>query len=47
MYLFLSIEGVQNMPPQYISLWCVDHFELKGNQDQGDSGKPFTSPLTA
>lgn len=37
----------QNMPPQNVSIWQVDHFELKGTKTQQTQEKLFTSSLTA
>lgn len=26
-----ALEGAQNEPPQKVSFWCMNHFELKDN----------------
>lgn len=41
--LLMYVEGEQNMPPQTVSLWQVDYFELKGIKNQLSQEKLFTS----
>ena len=44
MYLYLSIEGIYNMPPQNMSLWCVYYFELKVIKTQQTQEKLLPLP---
>lgn len=39
----MYVEGEQNMPPQTVSLWHVDYFELKGIKNQLSQEKLFIS----
>ena len=41
----MSLEGVQNMPPQNMLIWPTDYFELKAlvkqQMQEGHSNLPF------